>query len=111
MRDKSYLYNRIHLSRLTQPQPPMQTFLGKCGACVFTPMSRCIGRISQDRGGPHVPARSVCLVTLSLSEAEPGSFDGQLSFVDLYHTSTIRVGVISGRIFFVAHLRTLACVE
>ena len=33
-----------------------------------------------------MPARSVCLVTLSLSEAGPGRLGGQLSFTDIYHT-------------------------
>ena len=33
-----------------------------------------------------MPGRSVCLVTLSLSEAGPGRFGGHLSFTDLCHT-------------------------
>ena len=33
-----------------------------------------------------MPARSVCLVTLPLSEAGPGHFGGQVSVVDIYHT-------------------------
>ena len=33
-----------------------------------------------------MPARSVCLVTLSLSEAGPGRFGGQVSVSDIYHT-------------------------
>ena len=33
-----------------------------------------------------MPARSVCLVTLSLSEAGPGRFGGQVSVIDIYHT-------------------------
>jgi hypothetical protein len=33
-----------------------------------------------------MPARSVCLVALSLSKAGPGRFGGQLSFTDLCHT-------------------------
>ena len=33
-----------------------------------------------------MPARSVCLVTLSLSEAVPGRFGCQLSLTDIYHT-------------------------
>ena len=32
-----------------------------------------------------MPARSVCLVTLSLSEAGPGRFGGQASVTDIYH--------------------------
>ena len=36
-------------------------------------------------GGACVPARSVCLVTLSLSEAGPGRFGGQASVTDIYH--------------------------
>ena len=32
-----------------------------------------------------MPARSVCLVTLSLSEAGPGRFGGQVSVTDIYH--------------------------
>ena len=31
-------------------------------------------------------ARSVCLVTLSLSEAGPGRFGRQVSVTDIYHT-------------------------
>ena len=33
-----------------------------------------------------MPARSVCLVTLSLSEAGPGRFGCQVSVTDIYHT-------------------------
>ena len=33
-----------------------------------------------------MPARSVCLVALSLSEAGPGRFGGQVSVIDIYHT-------------------------
>ena len=33
-----------------------------------------------------MPARSVCLVTLSLSEAGPGRFGRQVSVTDIYHT-------------------------
>ena len=33
-----------------------------------------------------MPARSVCLVTLSLSEAGPGRFGSQVSVTDIYHT-------------------------
>ena len=33
-----------------------------------------------------MPARSVCLVTLSLFEAGPGRFGGQVSVTDIYHT-------------------------
>ena len=33
-----------------------------------------------------MPARSVCLVTLSLSEAGPGRLGGQVSVTDIYHT-------------------------
>ena len=32
-----------------------------------------------------MPARSVCLVTLSLSEAGPGRFGFQVSVTDIYH--------------------------
>ena len=32
-----------------------------------------------------MPARSVCLVTLSLSEAGPGRFGRQASVTDIYH--------------------------
>ena len=32
-----------------------------------------------------MPARSVCLMTLSLSEAGPGSFGRQVSVTDIYH--------------------------
>ena len=34
-----------------------------------------------------MPARSVCLVALSLSEAGPGRFGGQVSVTDIYHTT------------------------
>ena len=37
-------------------------------------------------GGARMPARSVCLVTLSLSEAGPGRFGGQVSVTDIYHS-------------------------
>ena len=33
-----------------------------------------------------MPARSVCLVTLSLSEAGPRRFGRQVSVTDIYHT-------------------------
>ena len=33
-----------------------------------------------------MPARSVCLVTLSLSEAGPGRFGRHVSVTDIYHT-------------------------
>ena len=33
-----------------------------------------------------MPARSVCLVTLSLSEAGPGRFGRQVSVTEIYHT-------------------------
>ena len=33
-----------------------------------------------------MPARGVCLVTLSLSEAGPGRFGRQVSVTDIYHT-------------------------
>ena len=33
-----------------------------------------------------MPARSVCLVALSLSEAGPGRFGRQVSVTDIYHT-------------------------
>ena len=36
-------------------------------------------------GGARMPARSVCLVTLFLSEAGPGRFGGQVSVTDIYH--------------------------
>ena len=32
-----------------------------------------------------MPARSVCLVTVSLSEAGPGRFGGQVSVTNIYH--------------------------
>ena len=32
------------------------------------------------------PCHAVCLVTLSLSEAGPGRFGGQVSVIDIYHT-------------------------
>ena len=33
-----------------------------------------------------MPARSVCLATLSLSEAGPGRFGDQVSVTNIYHT-------------------------
>ena len=36
--------------------------------------------------GARMPARSVCLVALSLSEAGPGRFGRQISGIDIYHT-------------------------
>ena len=36
-----------------------------------------------------MPARSVCLVTLSLSEAGPGRFGRQVSVTDIYYSNTI----------------------
>ena len=36
-----------------------------------------------------MPARSVCLVTLSLSEAGPGRFGRQVSVIDIYHTTIL----------------------
>ena len=41
-------------------------------------------------GGARMPARSVYLVTLSLSEAGPGRFGGQISVTDIYHTIPYR---------------------
>ena len=38
-----------------------------------------------------MPARSVCLVTRSLSEAGPGRFGGQVSVTDIYHTIPLRL--------------------
>ena len=37
------------------------------------------------RGGALMPARSICLVTLSLPEAGPGRFGRQQSSTDFYH--------------------------
>ena len=48
-------------------------------------MARGVNRISREVGA-HVPTRSVCLVTLSLSEAGPGRFGRQPSVTDIYHT-------------------------
>ena len=39
-----------------------------------------------------MPARSVCLVTLSLSEAGPGRFGRQVSVTDIYHTIPYHTG-------------------
>ena len=41
-------------------------------------------------GGARMPARSVCLVALSLSEAGPGRFGRQVSVIDIYHTIPYR---------------------
>ena len=42
-----------------------------------------------------MPARSVCLVTLSLSEAGPGRFGRQASVTDIYHTIPYLVQICS----------------
>ena len=52
-------------------------------------------------GGARMPARSVCLVTLSLSEAGPGRFGRQASVTDIYHAmppchSTSMVDSVTG---------------
>ena len=39
-----------------------------------------------------MPACSVCLVTVSLSEAGPGRFGGQVSVTDIYHTIPYHTG-------------------
>ena len=39
-----------------------------------------------------MPARSVCLVTLSLSEAGPGRFGRQVFVTDIYHTIPYHTG-------------------
>ena len=43
-----------------------------------------------------MPARSVCLVTLSLSEAGPGRFGRQVSVTDIYHTIPYHTKLVSG---------------
>ena len=45
--------------------------------------------VANSHGFPRarVPARSVCLVTLSLSEAGPGRFGRQASVTDIYHAT------------------------
>ena len=49
-------------------------------------------------GGARMPARSVCPVTLSLSEAGPGRFGGQASVTDIYHAMPCHVLVrVRGR--------------
>ena len=45
-----------------------------------------------------MPARSVCLVTLSLSEAGPGRFGGQVSVTDIYHTIPYHTNGLAARI-------------
>ena len=52
-----------------------------------------------------MPARSVCLVTLSLSEAGPGRFGRQVSLTDLYHT--IPYHTITSPLFSQAHSATV----
>ena len=42
-----------------------------------------------------MPARSVCLVTLSLSEAGPGRFGRQVSVTDIYHTIPYHYQVVA----------------
>ena len=44
------------------------------------------GPLGFSGGGARMPARSVCLVTLSLSEAGPGRFGRQVSVTDIHHT-------------------------
>ena len=48
-------------------------------------MTRRPDRVSKG-GAARMPARSVCLVTLSLSEAGPGRFDRQQPSTAFYHT-------------------------
>ena len=43
-----------------------------------------------------MPARSVCLVTLSLSEAGPGRFGRQASVTDIYHAMPCHTSSHSG---------------
>ena len=50
-----------------------------------------------------MPARSVCLVTLSLSEAGPGRFGGQVSVTDIYHAMPCHA--IPGEKWHERHLR------
>ena len=49
-----------------------------------SPMARCVTQ-GFSGSGARMPARSVCLVTLSLSEAGPGRFGRQASVTDIYH--------------------------
>ena len=44
-----------------------------------------------------MPARSVCLVTLSLSEAGPGLFGRQASVTDIYHAMPCHAGIQARR--------------
>ena len=46
-----------------------------------------------------MPARSVCLVTLSLSEAGPGRFGGQASVTGIYHAMPCHANVKWERTF------------
>ena len=50
-------------------------------------------------GGGHgdVPARSVCLVTLSPSEAGPGRFGRQASVTDICHAMPCHVMIVRFR--------------
>ena len=45
-----------------------------------------------------MPARSVCLVTLSLSEAGPGRFGRQVSITDIYHTIPYHTAAVHPRL-------------
>ena len=59
-----------------------------------------------------MPARSVCLVTLSLSEAGPGRFGRQASVTDIYHTMPSHHAIPYHAILAIrctAHIPTLAC--
>ena len=70
-----------------------------------------------------MPARSVCLVTLSLSEAGPGRFGRQVSVTDIYHTilyhtipyHTIRKPLVATAVWMRGHptgwSRPLACIS
>ena len=58
-----------------------------------------------------MPARSVCLVALSPSEAGPGRFGGQASVMDIYHAmpchATVKgafAGATAARVALMAYM-------
>ena len=59
-----------------------------------------------------MPARSVCLVTLSLSEAGPGRFGRQVSVTDIYHTIPYHTSTSTRPLpYHTIPYRTIPCVE
>ena len=71
-------------------------------------MPRCVDRVSREVGA-RMPARSVCLVILSLSEAGPGRFGRQLSFTDIYHAMPYRAKVLLLHRTFIPQVTSSHC--